>query len=314
MQCLCPLSATLLGTKRKLYNACVLSVLLYWGPRGSCTMPVSSQCYSTGDQEEAVQCLCPLCATLLGTKRKLYNACVLSVLLYWGQRGSCTMPVSSQCYSTGDQEEAVQCLCPLSASLLGTKRKLYNVCVLALSATLLGTKRKLYTMPSCVLSVLLYWGPRGSCTMPVSSLCYSTGDQEEAVQCLCPLSATLLGTKRKLYNACVLSVLLYWGSRGSCTMPDSPLSATLLGTKRKLYNACVPQCYSTGDQEEAVQCLCPLSATLLGTKRKLYNACVLSVLLYGAECWIPLRKHVRKLNTFHHRCIRIILGISNKQQ
>ena len=52
----------------------------------------------------------------------------------------------------------------------------------------------------------------------------------------------------------------------------------------------------------------------LGTKRKLYNACVLSVLLYGAECWIPLRKHVRKLNTFHHRCIRIILGISNKQQ
>ena len=52
----------------------------------------------------------------------------------------------------------------------------------------------------------------------------------------------------------------------------------------------------------------------LGTKRKLYNACVLSVLLYGAECWIPLRKQVRKLNTFYHRCIRIILGISNKQQ
>ena len=290
VQCLCPLSATLLGTKRKLYNVCVLSVLLYWGPRGSCTMPVSSQCYSTGDQEEAVQCLCPLSATLLGTKRKLYNACVLSVLLYWGPRGSCTMSVSSQCYSTGDQEEAVQCLCPLSATLLGTKRKLYN---------------------ACVLSVLLYWGPRGSrtmpvssqcystgdqeeavqclcplsatllgtCTMPVSSQCYSTGDQEEAVQCLscqcystgdqeeavqclCPLSATLLGTKRKPYNACVLSVLLYWGPRGSCTMSVSS------------------QCYSTGDQEEAVQCLCPLSATLLGTKRKLYNVCVLSVLLY----------------------------------
>ena len=50
------------------------------------------------------------------------------------------------------------------------------------------------------------------------------------------------------------------------------------------------------------------------TKRKLYNACVLSVLLYGAECWIPLRKHTRKLNTFHHRCIRIILGISNRKQ
>ena len=50
----------------------------------------------------------------------------------------------------------------------------------------------------------------------------------------------------------------------------------------------------------------------LETKRKLYNACVLSVLLYGAECWIPLRKHVKKLNTFHLRCVRIILDISNE--
>ncbi len=48
----------------------------------------------------------------------------------------------------------------------------------------------------------------------------------------------------------------------------------------------------------------------LQTKRKVYQACVLSVLLYGAECWIPLRK----LNTFHHRCVRAVLGISNQQQ
>ena len=40
----------------------------------------------------------------------------------------------------------------------------------------------------------------------------------------------------------------------------------------------------------------------------------MSVLLYGAECWTPLRRHTRKLNTFHHRCIRTILGISNNQQ
>ena len=52
----------------------------------------------------------------------------------------------------------------------------------------------------------------------------------------------------------------------------------------------------------------------LRTKQKIYQACVLSVLLYGAECWILLRKHKRKLNSFHHRCIRIILGISNRQQ
>ena len=50
------------------------------------------------------------------------------------------------------------------------------------------------------------------------------------------------------------------------------------------------------------------------TKRKIYDACVLSVLLYGAECWVLLRKQEKKLNTFHHRCIRSILGISNRQQ
>ena len=52
----------------------------------------------------------------------------------------------------------------------------------------------------------------------------------------------------------------------------------------------------------------------LTTKRKIYSACILSVLLYGAERWIPLRNHEEKLNTFHHRCIRIILGISNQWQ
>ena len=52
----------------------------------------------------------------------------------------------------------------------------------------------------------------------------------------------------------------------------------------------------------------------LCTKRMIYQACVMSVLLYGAECWTPLRRHIRKLNTFHHRCIRTILGISNSQQ
>ena len=46
------------------------------------------------------------------------------------------------------------------------------------------------------------------------------------------------------------------------------------------------------------------------TKCKVYQACVLSVLLYGSECWTPLKK----LDSFHNRCIRTIMGISNKQQ
>ena len=50
------------------------------------------------------------------------------------------------------------------------------------------------------------------------------------------------------------------------------------------------------------------------TKRKIYQACVLSVLLYGSECWTPLRRHLKRLDSFHHRCIRTVLGVTNKQQ
>ena len=39
------------------------------------------------------------------------------------------------------------------------------------------------------------------------------------------------------------------------------------------------------------------------TKRNVYRACVLTVLLYGSECWVPLRRDVKKLNSFHYRCI-----------
>ncbi len=52
----------------------------------------------------------------------------------------------------------------------------------------------------------------------------------------------------------------------------------------------------------------------LKTKRKIYLACVLSILLYGAECWTLLRRDKKKLISFHHRCIRTILGITNRQQ
>ena len=38
------------------------------------------------------------------------------------------------------------------------------------------------------------------------------------------------------------------------------------------------------------------------------------MLLYGAECWVPLRRHRKKMDTFHHICIRTILRISNQQQ
>ena len=52
----------------------------------------------------------------------------------------------------------------------------------------------------------------------------------------------------------------------------------------------------------------------LKTKHAIHQACVLSVLLYGSECWTPLRRDLRRLNAFHHRCVRTVLGISRSQQ
>ena len=52
----------------------------------------------------------------------------------------------------------------------------------------------------------------------------------------------------------------------------------------------------------------------LTTKRQVYQACVLSVLQYGGECWILLRKHLKQLSAFHHRCIHTVLGITNMRQ
>ena len=46
------------------------------------------------------------------------------------------------------------------------------------------------------------------------------------------------------------------------------------------------------------------------TKVQVYNTCVLSTLLYGSECWNLHSREERRLNTFHMRCLRRILGIT----
>ena len=46
------------------------------------------------------------------------------------------------------------------------------------------------------------------------------------------------------------------------------------------------------------------------TKMAVYNACVISTLLYGSETWTTYAGQERRLNTFHLRSIRRILGIS----
>ena len=48
----------------------------------------------------------------------------------------------------------------------------------------------------------------------------------------------------------------------------------------------------------------------INTKIAVCNACVLSTLLYGSETWRAYARQERRLNSFHLRCLRRILGIS----
>ena len=48
----------------------------------------------------------------------------------------------------------------------------------------------------------------------------------------------------------------------------------------------------------------------INTKVKVYHSCVLSTLLYGSEAWTLYSSQERKLNTFHMRCLRRLLGIT----
>ena len=52
----------------------------------------------------------------------------------------------------------------------------------------------------------------------------------------------------------------------------------------------------------------------LRSKRRVYEAVVLTTLMYGAETWTTKAGHLQKLNTFHHQCVRSIVGIGRRQQ
>ena len=46
------------------------------------------------------------------------------------------------------------------------------------------------------------------------------------------------------------------------------------------------------------------------TKVNVYKACVISTLLYGSEYWTMHARQEKRLNLFHMRCLRRILGIA----
>lgn len=50
------------------------------------------------------------------------------------------------------------------------------------------------------------------------------------------------------------------------------------------------------------------------TKMRVYRACILSTLLYGSETWPTYTSQERKINAFHMRSLRRILGISWKDR
>ena len=43
---------------------------------------------------------------------------------------------------------------------------------------------------------------------------------------------------------------------------------------------------------------------------RVFRTMVMSVLLYGAETWSIIQKDLRKLKTFHMKCLRDILGVT----
>jgi len=49
-------------------------------------------------------------------------------------------------------------------------------------------------------------------------------------------------------------------------------------------------------------------------KIQIYRAVVVTTLLYAAETWTTYSRHICKLNKFHFRCLRRILGISWKDR
>ena len=49
---------------------------------------------------------------------------------------------------------------------------------------------------------------------------------------------------------------------------------------------------------------------MIHTNIAVYNAVVISTILYGCKTWVPYRRHIRLLESFHIRRLQLILGLS----
>jgi len=50
----------------------------------------------------------------------------------------------------------------------------------------------------------------------------------------------------------------------------------------------------------------------LATKVAVYRAVVMTTLLHGCEAWTVYRRHIKKLDQFHMRCLRTIAHIKRQ--
>ena len=56
------------------------------------------------------------------------------------------------------------------------------------------------------------------------------------------------------------------------------------------------------------------SSLSLQTKQLVYTGVVIPTLLYGSETWAVKATDLRRLNIFHHQCVRATVGVSRRQQ
>ena len=57
-------------------------------------------------------------------------------------------------------------------------------------------------------------------------------------------------------------------------------------------------------------CLFRQTAVTPEAKRTVYEGEILSILLYGAECWLMTEEVLHRLRCFHARCVRIMCGVT----
>ena len=154
--------------------------------------------------------------------------------------------------------------------------------------------------------------------------CALAAHSESELQCL----ATCFSTAAKAFGLTVsiqISVVMHQPAPATCgTEPSISIDdATLKNVENFTYLGSCLSSDASLDKEIAIRLskasnssgrmcsrVCNERDLKEETKIAVYSAVVLSSLLYGCESWTCYRRHHKKLDQFHLRCLRKILGIT----